>query len=183
MRKLVLTAISAIALATGQTAQAHLLRHKGIATPGHMLIAFRMRVAHDRSVVSRAKYWKPIGGGFSVLIDRSVDILNREWHKQDLKKALNGLHYYERLLGNQRAWNCIHQHEGAWYDATGNGYYGGLQLDKQFQITYGKDMIRAYGGLANLWHPYDQMIVAQRAYNSGRGYNPWPNTARMCGLL
>lgn len=185
MRKLVLTAMSAtvIALATGQTAQAHLVSHKGVATPGHMLIALRMRVAHDRSVVNKAQYWKPIGAGFQLLVDRSVDTKVREWHKQDLKKALHGLYYYQRQLGNISAWNCIHRYEGSWSAATGNGFYGGLQMDSQFQYTYGRDMIKAYGGMANLWHPYDQMIVAQRAYNSGRGYYPWPNTARMCGLI
>lgn len=183
MRKLVLTAISAIALATGQTAQAHSVSYKGVTTPGHTIISLRMRVAHDRLVVDGIKYWKPIGSGFSVLIVRSADIVERAWHQQDLKKALNGLHYYERLLGNQRAWNCIHRYEGGWSSATGNGYYGGLQMDYQFQSTYGKDMLRAYGGTANLWHPYDQIIVAQRAYREGRGYYPWPNTARKCGLI
>jgi hypothetical protein len=25
--------------------------------------------------------------------------------------------------------------------------------------------------------------VAERAYRSGRGFYPWPNTARACGLI
>jgi hypothetical protein len=56
-------------------------------------------------------------------------------------------------------------------------------MDRSFQQHYGSDMIRAYHGYANIWHPFDQMIVAQRAYRSGRGYYPWPNTARACGLI
>jgi hypothetical protein len=55
-------------------------------------------------------------------------------------------------------------------------------MDREFMSTYGADMIRKYGGWANLWSPRDQMVVAERAY-AGRGFHPWPNTARMCGLL
>jgi hypothetical protein len=46
----------------------------------------------------------------------------------------------------------------------------------------------AWGGLlrkgtADRWSPLEQMWVAERAHRSGRGYGPWPNTARSCGLL
>jgi len=27
------------------------------------------------------------------------------------------------------------------------------------------------------------MWVAERAHRAGRGFTPWPNTARSCGLL
>lgn len=79
-------------------------------------------------------------------------------------------------------WTCIHGKEGAWND-TGDPYWGGLQMDRTFMTTYGRDMIAKYGGWAHLWTPRDQMIVAERAYDAGRGFNPWPNTARACGLL
>lgn len=78
---------------------------------------------------------------------------------------------------------CIHSHEGAWNANTGNGYYGGMQMDYSFQSTYGSDMLRKYGGMAHLWSPSDQLLVSWRAYKSGRGFYPWPNTARMCGLI
>jgi hypothetical protein len=80
------------------------------------------------------------------------------------------------------AWNCIHSHEGSWTD-SGDPYWGGLQMDRGFMYTYGRDMIRRFGGFANVWPVWAQMAVAQRAHDSGRGYYPWPNTARMCGLL
>jgi hypothetical protein len=88
----------------------------------------------------------------------------------------------------EAAWICIHEHEGAWNSATGNGYYGGLQMDTGFMRTYGSDFIARYGGYAHLWSPHDQMVAAERAHDgygrfAGRGFNPWPNTARMCGLL
>jgi hypothetical protein len=82
----------------------------------------------------------------------------------------------------RRAWLCIHHLEGAWNSATGNGFYGGLQMDVGFQRTYGRELLRRKG-TANRWTPLEQMWVAERARRSGRGFYPWPNTARACGLI
>ena len=60
-------------------------------------------------------------------------------------------------------------------------YYGGLQMDVEFQRTYGIELYRAKG-TADHWTPLEQMWVAERAYQT-RGFWPWPNTARYCGLL
>ena len=76
---------------------------------------------------------------------------------------------------------CIHHYEGAWNDNTGNGYYGGLQMDFPFMAHYGAEYLARYGP-ANNWPPVIQILVAERAYRSGRGFGPWPNTARACGL-
>lgn len=76
---------------------------------------------------------------------------------------------------------CIHTHEGAWNANTGNGYYGGLQMDSSFESTYGPEFVAQYG-TANNWPVIDQLIAGYRAVQS-RGYSPWPNTAAMCGLL
>jgi hypothetical protein len=78
-------------------------------------------------------------------------------------------------------WLCIHSHEGSWTD-SGDPYWGGLQMDRQFMESYGADMIVRFHGYANVWPVWAQMVVAERAYSSGRGYGPWPNTARACGL-
>ena len=80
------------------------------------------------------------------------------------------------------AWLCIHRHEGPWNANTGNGYYGGLQMDMAFQRTYGAYLLRTKGR-AHRWLPIEQIWVAERAYRSGRGFYPWPNTARACGLI
>jgi hypothetical protein len=80
-----------------------------------------------------------------------------------------------------RAWMCIHHYEGSWADA-GPLYYGGLQMDLGFQRTYGGGLL-ARKGTANHWTPLEQMWVAERALQAGRGFWPWPNTARFCGLL
>jgi hypothetical protein len=79
-------------------------------------------------------------------------------------------------------WECIHHYEGSWTANTGNGYYGGLQMDLAFQRTYGAKLLRKKG-TANRWTPMEQMWVAEKAHRSGRGFYPWPNTARYCGLI
>jgi hypothetical protein len=81
-----------------------------------------------------------------------------------------------------RAWLCIHRHEGPWNANTGNGYYGGLQMDRTFQRQYAPRFVRRKG-LAHRWKPIEQIWVAERARRSGRGFYPWPNAARMCGLI
>jgi hypothetical protein len=88
------------------------------------------------------------------------------------RQALNPPH--------RRQWLCIHRYEGSWDDPRAP-YYGGLQMDREFQSTYGPDLLRRKG-TADHWTPLEQMWVAERAYRT-RGFWPWPNTARYCGLL
>ena len=87
---------------------------------------------------------------------------------------------------HREAWLCIHRYERdpaqGWRTRTGNGYYGGLQMDLNFQRAYANELLRRKG-TANNWTAVEQMWVAERAYTSGRGFHPWPNTARYCGLL
>jgi hypothetical protein len=80
------------------------------------------------------------------------------------------------------AFACIHRYEGAWSSNTGNGYYGGLQMDLPFQSRYGADYLSRWGTADN-WPAWAQLQAAVRAYQSGRGFAPWPNTGRACGLL
>jgi hypothetical protein len=91
------------------------------------------------------------------------------------------------------AFVCIHGYEGAWNADTGNGYYGGLQMDLTFQRQYGPDF-RARWGTADKWPPWAQMTAAIRAYHgwpqapdpkarTPRGFHPWPHTAVACRLL
>ena len=55
-------------------------------------------------------------------------------------------------------------------------------MDLSFQRTYGSNLL-ATKGPANNWTPLEQMWVAERAHRAGRGFYPWPNTARYCGLI
>ena len=76
-------------------------------------------------------------------------------------------------------WLCIHRYEGSWAD-SGGPYWGGLQMDLSFQQSYGAWLL-SHKGTADHWSPLEQIWVAVRASHS-RGYSPWPNTARDCGL-
>jgi hypothetical protein len=78
-------------------------------------------------------------------------------------------------------WLCIHRYEGSWRD-SGAPYYGGLQMDWGFMSAYGGWLL-ARRGTADRWTPLQQMWVAERALRAGRGFYPWPNSARMCGLI
>jgi hypothetical protein len=79
------------------------------------------------------------------------------------------------------AFLCIHRYEGPWDSNSGNGYYGGLQMDRAFQSVYGAEFLHRWGTADN-WPAWAQLGAAVRAYRSGRGFGPWPNTARACGL-
>ncbi len=112
-------------------------------------------------------------------------------HDPSLSSELNTLRLWrlratavERLAQNpphKAEWLCIHRYEGSWTDRGGT-YYGGLQMDLPFQRRYGSALL-ARKGTAERWTPLEQMWVAERALESGRGFYPWPNTARFCGLI
>jgi hypothetical protein len=82
---------------------------------------------------------------------------------------------------HKSAWLCIHRYEATWTDPN-PPYYGGLQMDIGFMQRYGAHLLRRKG-TANYWTPLEQMWVAERALRAGRGFYPWPNTARFCGLI
>jgi hypothetical protein len=81
---------------------------------------------------------------------------------------------------HKRQWLCIHRYEGAWADPR-PPYYGGLQMDLSFQRRYARALL-SRKGTADRWTPLEQMWAAERAHRAGRGFDPWPNTARNCGL-
>ena len=83
---------------------------------------------------------------------------------------------------HKRQWLCIHRYEASWNANTGNGFFGGLQMNSRFQQQYGWHLL-VLKGTADHWTPLEQMWVAERAHRSGRGFYPWPNTARYCGLI
>ena len=98
------------------------------------------------------------------------------WHRLAVKMRRRALNVPHRA-----AWLCIHRYEGSWSDPN-PPYYGGLQMDLHFQQTYAPALLRLKG-TADHWTPLEQMWAAERAHRSGRGFYPWPNTARYCGLI
>jgi hypothetical protein len=97
------------------------------------------------------------------------------WHRLALRARHRAQH-----PPHLRAWLCIHRYEAAWHDPNAP-YYGGLQMDVQFQRTYAPQLFRRKG-TADHWTPLEQIWTAEHARRS-RGFYPWPNTARYCGLI
>ena len=105
----------------------------------------------------------------------------KRWVRDLWRVRAFGAHRRAANPPNYAAWLCIHRYEGSWTDG-GGPYYGGLQMDIGFQIRYGRALY-ARKGTADHWTPLEQIWTAERAREAGRGFFPWPNTARACGLL
>jgi hypothetical protein len=75
---------------------------------------------------------------------------------------------------------CVHYGEGAWDADSGNGYYGGFQMDMTFMESYGAPYLQSLG-TANNWPPSVQLSVAYRGWLA-QGWAAWPNTSAACGL-
>jgi len=99
----------------------------------------------------------------------------RVWQRRDLKA-----HRLAQHPPHMNEWMCIHHYEGAWND-VGGPYWGGLQMSLTFQQRYG-GWIYKLKGTADHWTPLEQIWTAEKARQS-RGFWPWPNTARICGLI
>lgn len=78
-------------------------------------------------------------------------------------------------------WYRVNRNEctGRWTCNTGNGYYGGLQMDRSFQRTYNSEALKLWG-TANNWPIGAQMLAADRAYKN-RGLQPWPSSHKQYG--
>jgi hypothetical protein len=98
------------------------------------------------------------------------------WRGRAVRARRQALHPPYRSI-----WLCIHRYEASWHDG-GAPYYGGLQMDISFQLHYGRRLYRLKG-TADHWTPLEQIWVAEKARRSGRGFSPWPNTARLCGAI
>lgn len=73
-------------------------------------------------------------------------------------------------------WDAIAQCEsgGNWSINTGNGYYGGLQMDMNFWRSYNNASSASRPDLATR---EEQIVAATNAYNV-RGLRPWPHCGR-----
>jgi hypothetical protein len=127
----------------------------------------------DVMFASRLPYGGYVERTHSLRYSRSVLAL---WTRRAAQARLQAQHP-PRL----KDWLCIHHYEASWTDPN-PPYYGGLQMDMSFMAAYGGRLLRTKG-TADHWTPIEQIWVAERAYKSGRGFYPWPTTARYCGLL
>ena len=132
-------------------------------------------------LASRSASWASAGALPRATLHRVQDREYRLWVRNLWhKRAVRTWKRWQRPP-RRSAWMCIHRHEGAWTDPN-PPYYGGLQMDISFQRTYGRELLRRKG-TADKWTPLEQIWVAHKAHRSGRGFYPWPNTARYCGLI
>ncbi len=113
--------------------------------------------------------------------ERTTSAAYRRWVRDLWMKRAERARRAATRPPHRSAWVCIQRHEGPWTDA-GGPYYGGLQMDLSFQRAHAPDLLRRKG-TANRWTPLEQMWVAERALRRGTGFHPWPNAARLCGLL
>ena len=97
------------------------------------------------------------------------------WRRRE-KRA----HRHAKHPPHLAAWMCIHHYEGSWTD-HGAPYWGGLQMSLEFQRVYGGWLLRKRG-TADHWTMLEQIWTATKAERA-RGFYPWPNTARFCGLI
>jgi transglycosylase-like protein len=159
----------------------------GLAPSAARAATSRLSLLHDQIETYRAQTW------------RWQTLMGKRRSPSRYEQAEAGLRYrtWVRNLWRRRAvrarraaarpphkahWTCIQSHEARWTANTGNGYYGGLQMDLGFQRHYGAFLMRRKGTADN-WTALEQMWVAERAHRAGRGFYPWPNTARICGLI
>jgi hypothetical protein len=112
---------------------------------------------------------------------RTTSLAKLTWMRNLWRARATRVRAAVRRVPNRGAWLCIHSYEGPWNDPH-SPYYGGLQMDIPFQRAYGRYLLRKKG-TANRWKPLEQMWTAEKARRSGRGFHPWPNTARRCGLI
>lgn len=76
----------------------------------------------------------------------------------------------------QRLAGC--ESTGRWSLNSGNGFFGGLQFDRQTWLAYGGG---TYAARADLASPVAQIAVAERL-RAARGFAPWPACSRALGL-
>jgi hypothetical protein len=152
----------------------------------HAAVATRLRYSRRITLRLRRIYPGTVTRAFASARARDVRHTLELWQARGAAAALAVAAHATRQP-DLPAWleadfQCIHRYEGGWSANTGNGYYGGLQMDLAFQRLYGPEFLSRYG-TADGWPVWAQLEVAGRAYGSGRGFAPWPNTARACGLL
>jgi hypothetical protein len=147
---------------------------------GRAIAYWSRHIRHSRAGTRRWRaviLGRPPGDNSRSLTEHSVVRLRqlaRRWHRRE-HRAWWRANHPPGLDG----WLCIHRYEGSWRDSS-SPYWGGLQMDFSFQQSYGSWLLR-HKGTADHWSPLEQIWVAIRATRT-RGFAPWPNTARYCGM-
>lgn len=91
--------------------------------------------------------------------------------KSSARPIINEVGVWDTLAGCEST--------NTWDINTGNGYFGGLQMDMDFWTTYGGLEFAPRPDLATR---EQQIQIAIIGRDSGRGYDPWPGCADKHGL-
>jgi hypothetical protein len=160
-------AASAAAVASGPAPNPHVLRQK---------------IAHNRSLAVHRGIWLGLllRHGHAERHTSSPMALAALLHRWKHRRIAFGRALHRRA-GVYQALLCIHRGEGAWtaYSSAGP-YYGGLQMNRGFELTYGAEFVRRFGD-AQRWKPGLQIAVGYRAVRQ-LGFSPWPATRLGCGV-
>ncbi|WP_240519354.1 resuscitation-promoting factor [Amycolatopsis antarctica] len=84
-------------------------------------------------------------------------------------------------ISDEGVWDRLAQCEatGNWAINTGNGFYGGLQFDKQTWNSYGGD---AYAAMPHQASREQQIAIATKVRDDRGGYGAWPGCSSKLGL-
>ena len=168
------TALGASSPATIQGSQHQKIQRVAIAYYGKEIARFQKETWHWQRLMG-ARLTPAAGRRLTEIAPTAIQRAAEQWRKRSAQAHRAAQHppHLSQFL-------CIHRYEGSWTD-TGAPYYGGLQMDVGFQQHYGR-WLYARKGTADHWSALEQIWIAEKALKS-RGFWPWPNTARDCGLL
>lgn len=177
LRGLLLALISSLALAAPSGAGAVLSegRASEAAVLADTIRKHRAKTWHWQRVMGKRR--TPV----RVNLRRTSDLGQLQALRARWKRLAVRTRERSRRPPHRAQWRCIHRYEGPWNDPNAP-YYGGLQMNIEFQRAYGRYLLRRKG-TANRWKPAEQMWTAERALRAGRGFYPWPVAARRCGLI
>lgn len=112
----------------------------------------------------------------STWISRLADIRSRNRPRQECWRS--------HQWAESRAGRCVSSLEGGLRSVSqpSGTYHGKWQSNRAFEEAYGREFVRRGWGRASNWPEWAQDLMGWRGWSS-RGWHPWPNTARRCGLL
>jgi hypothetical protein len=168
------TAMGAESAPAAAQQQAHTLGRTALAYYRTEISRFQKETWHWQRLMN-ARLTRPARRALAELSPADVQRTAAQWRHRSAEA-----HRRAARPPHLRQFLCIHRYEARWTD-TGAPYYGGLQMDIGFQRSYG-GWLYVRKGTADHWSPLEQIWIAEKALKS-RGFWPWPNTARYCGLL